>query len=257
MSEVIGLVPAAGRATRIAPLPCSKELYPIGFRPVDGGRSVRAKAACHHLLEKMRFAGIAKAYIVLGKNKWDIPNYFGNGLMLDMNLAYLTLSASAGAPYTLDEAYPFVRHSVIAFGFPDIVFEPDDAFVRLLARQRQSEACVTLGLFPAEQPQKVDMVDVAPDGRIKRIFTKPDTTELSHSWCIGVWTPVFTEFLHAYIAAHKQTAAAISEVSIGEVVQAAIEAGLRVEAISVSETSYLDIGTAEDLVRAVQRYAFC
>jgi hypothetical protein len=32
---------------------------------------------------------------------------------------------------------------------------------------------------------------------------------------------------------------------------------LRVEAISVSETSYLDIGTAEDLVRAVQRYAFC
>ena len=131
MSEVIGLVPAAGRATRIAPLPCSKELYPIGFRPVDGGRSVRAKAACHHLLEKMRFAGIAKAYIVLGKNKWDIPNYFGNGLMLDMNLAYLTLSASSGAPYTLDEAYPFVRHSVIAFGFPDIVFEPDDAFVRL------------------------------------------------------------------------------------------------------------------------------
>ena len=154
MSEVIGLVPAAGRATRIAPLPCSKELYPIGFRPVDGGRSVRAKAACHHLLEKMRFAGIAKAYIVLGKNKWDIPNYFGNGLMLDMNLAYLTLSASSGAPYTLDEAYPFVRHSVIAFGFPDIVFEPDDAFVRLLARQRQSEACVTLGLFPPNSRRK-------------------------------------------------------------------------------------------------------
>ncbi len=34
---------AVGRATRIAHLPCSKELYPIGFRPVDGGRSQRAR----------------------------------------------------------------------------------------------------------------------------------------------------------------------------------------------------------------------
>jgi glucose-1-phosphate thymidylyltransferase len=257
MPEIIGLVPTAGHATRIAPLPCSKELYPIGFRPVDGGGSVRAKVVCHHLLEKMRFAGITKAYIVLGKGKWDIPNYFGNGLIVDMNLAYLTLSLSPGTPYTLDEAYPFVQRSVVAFGFPDILFEPDDAFVRLLGRQMPSKACATLGLFPAEQPQKVDMVDFAPDGRVRQILTKPERTELSHSWCIGVWTPVFTEFLHAYIAAHRQTATVTSELSIGEVIRAAIAAGLRIEAIPVSEKSYLDIGTAEDLVRAVQRYAFC
>ena len=133
MAEVVGLVPAAGRATRF--LPCSKELYPIGFRPVDGGRSVRAKAACHGL-PPQAILGIAKAYIVLGKNKWDIPNYFGNGLMLDVNLAYLTLSASSGAPYTLDEAYPFVRHSVIAFGFPDIVLEPIRAAARPATAKR-------------------------------------------------------------------------------------------------------------------------
>jgi glucose-1-phosphate thymidylyltransferase len=257
MPEVIGLVPTAGQATRIAPLPCSKELYPLGFRPADGGRSVRAKVVGHYLLEKMRFAGITKAYIVLGKGKWDIPNYFGNGLMVDMNLAYLTLISSFGTPYTLDEAYPFVRSSIVAFGFPDILFEPDDAFVQLLAQQLSSNACATLGLFPAEKPQNVDMVDFAPNGRVRRIFTKPRHTELSHSWCIGVWTPVFTEFLHTYISAHRQPAVVTSEVSIGEVIQAAVAAGLLIEAIPLSEKSYLDIGTAEDLVRAVQRYAFC
>jgi len=31
IEEVVGIIPASGRATRIAPLPCSKELYPVGF----------------------------------------------------------------------------------------------------------------------------------------------------------------------------------------------------------------------------------
>ena len=29
--DLIGLIPAAGKATRIAPLPGSKELFPVGF----------------------------------------------------------------------------------------------------------------------------------------------------------------------------------------------------------------------------------
>ena len=52
--EVIGLVPAAGQGTRISPLPCSKELYPVGFRQVDEKGTVQPKVVCHYLLEKMR-----------------------------------------------------------------------------------------------------------------------------------------------------------------------------------------------------------
>jgi glucose-1-phosphate thymidylyltransferase len=257
VQEVVGLLPAAGQAARIAPLPCSKELYPIGFCSVSDGQGRRPKVVAQYLLEKMRLAGIAKIYVILRQGKWDIPTYFGNGGMVDVNLAYLMLGLPFGTPYTLDEAYAFVQRSLIAFGFPDILFEPDDAFVQLLARQSQTKACATLGLFPAEQPQKVDMVDLAPDGRVRQILIKPHHTQLSHSWGIAVWTPVFTEFLHAYIAAHKQTATVTAEVSVGEVIQAAIEAGLHIEAVSVSEKPYLDIGTAEDLLQAVQRYAFC
>jgi len=255
--EVVGLLPAAGQAARVAPLPCSKELYPIGFRSIADSESRRPKVASHYLIEKMRLAGITKVYIVLREGKWDIPTYFGNGLMLDMNLAYLMLSLPFGTPYTLDEAYPFVHRSVVAFGFPDIVFQPDDAFVRLLARQSQSKACAILGLFPTEQPQKVDMVDLGNKGRVRQIVIKPYHTHLSHTWCIALWTPVFTQFLHEYIAAHKKTATTKPEVSVGEVIQKAIESGLQVEAMPVSNKPYLDIGTAEDLVRAIKRYSIC
>ena len=63
--EPVDLLPAAGEATRIDPLPCSKELYPIGFRSVADGQSTRPKVAAHYLLEKMRLAGIAKIYVIL------------------------------------------------------------------------------------------------------------------------------------------------------------------------------------------------
>ena len=99
--EVIGLIPAGGQATRIAPLTCSKELYPIGFRPIEEDLGARPKVVSHYLLEKMRFAGISKAYIVLRPGNWDIPAYFGDGSMLKMRLAYLMLGPPFGVPFTL------------------------------------------------------------------------------------------------------------------------------------------------------------
>jgi glucose-1-phosphate thymidylyltransferase len=50
---VIGLIPAGGQATRIAPLPCSKELFPLGFSSMNSGQGMRPKVVCHYLLEKM------------------------------------------------------------------------------------------------------------------------------------------------------------------------------------------------------------
>ena len=43
------------------------------------------------------------------------------------------------------------------------------------------------------------------------------------------------------------------ELFIGKVIQEAINDGLRVEAIHVSDTPYIDIGTPDDLLRATKR----
>ncbi len=258
--DIVGLIPAAGRATRLSPLPCSKELYPIGFRRVDEDGSLRPKTVCHYLLEKMHMAGIAKAFMVLRDGKWDIPSYFGDGTMLDMQIAYLIMRLPFGVPFTLDQAYPFVHDKIIALGFPDIMFKPDDAFGKLLNRQADTNAEVVLGLFPTDQPQKWDMVDLDGKGRISKIVIKPSKTKLRYAWVIAVWTEIFTHFMHNYLSAIQETrkhgndgnnVSIQRELFVGEVIQAAIDHDLKIEGVLFPEGTCLDIGTSDDLVKAV------
>lgn len=253
MSEVIGLIPAAGCAKRISPLPCSKELYPVGFWRSPSEKEGRPKVVCHYLLEKMRAAGIAKAYIVLRQGKWDIPAYLQDGEIAGMQLAYLMMRLPFGVPYSLDQAYPFVRDAMIAFGFPDILFQSDDAFIELLAKKVASNADIMLGLFPADSPQNVDMVDLHENGRVRQIVIKPRQTQLRFTWGIAVWNPTFTEFMHKQLATLKESMAAKPELSMGHVIEAAVSSDLKVEAVPVSSDPYLDIGTPENLLKAIRK----
>jgi glucose-1-phosphate thymidylyltransferase len=259
---IIGLLPAGGQATRIAPLPLSKELYPIGFQSVASGQSVRPKVVSQYLLERLQQAGITQAYFILRPGKWDIPAYFGDGSALDMHLGYLIMGLPYGVPYTLDQAYPFVQNAIVALGFPDILFWPEAAFSQLLQHQAQTQADVVLGLFPTDQPQKAGMVDFDADGRVHLIIEKPSQTDLRYMWAIAVWNPTFTQFLHDHLIAVDAVKTQIPEperspreLAIGDVIQAGITAGLRVEAEVFATGVYLDIGTPENLVKAVQTYA--
>ena len=262
--KLVGLLPAGGRAKRIAPLPCSKELFPIGFQDLSHDRGLRPKVVSHYLLETMRLAGVTKVYIVLRNGKWDIPSYFGDGKMLDMHLAYLMMGLPFGVPYTLDQAYPFVKDSTVVFGFPDIIFQPDEAYIKLLAKQAESRAEIVLGLFPAHQPHKIDMVELKADGKIRGIQIKPIQTNLRYTWIIAVWTPLFTDFMHEFIIANqrkndpKQDGTGTKEhreFFVGDVIQAAANNGMVIESVVFSDGTYLDIGTPDDLVKAVEKRA--
>jgi glucose-1-phosphate thymidylyltransferase len=255
MRDVIGVIPAGGYAARVSPLPCSKELYPLGLRSTKDGPRSRPKVVSHYLLEKMRTAGITKAYFVLRPGKWDIPAYFGDGTMVDMHLGYLILGLPFGVPFTLDQAYPFVKESTVAFGFPDILFDSADPFGLLLERQGRSGSDVTLGLCPATCPtSQEDRVDVNAAGDVAKIHLNPPESPLEYSWVVAVWMPRFTEFLHRYIHDRK-TAGLETEVSAGHAIDAGIKAGLRVDSTVVSNSPYLDIGTPDGLRMALQRSA--
>ncbi|HEY9761000.1 MAG TPA: sugar phosphate nucleotidyltransferase [Trichocoleus sp.] len=265
-TRLVGLMPAAGQGTRISPLPMSKELFPIGFRSVENGSDLRPKVSCHYLLEKMRWAGVTEAMVILRPGKWDIPAYLGDGSSLGMRLAYLTVHVPFGVPFSLNQAYPFVRDAIVVMGFPDILFQPDDAFAKLLHRLSSSEADVVLGLFPTDQPQKVGLVEFDTAGRVSGIFEKSQLTHLKYMWAIAVWQPSFTEFLHQFVETHLHTLIGnrdpqslkelpvYQETPIGDVIHSAIKAGFKVEAEVFETGHYLDIGTPENLVKAVYHY---
>lgn len=261
--EVVGLIPAGGTATRIAPLPFSKELFPIGFQQMEGRTHPHPKVVCHYLLEKFQKVGITKTYVVLRKGKWDIPAYFGDGKLVNMHLSYLIMREPYGPSFTLDQAYPFLSNKLVAFGFPDIMCSPDHVFKPLLDHQEAVQSDVVLALFPAHDPQIMDMVDIEENGKIRAIFLKPVHTDLHFSWLCGVWTPAFTHFMHEYLQAYrvehslqkrKENNSEQEELSVGAVIEAAIKNGLEVHGVTFPDGSYIDIGTPEGLVKSVKLF---
>src|SRR4028119_778776 len=108
--EIVGLVPAAGLATRLAPLPCSKELLPVGFQSAREGADRRPKPVSQYLLDRMRLAGARKVFFIARPGKWDIADYYGDGSRLGLHLAYLHVGAPWGPPSPTAQARPLIRH---------------------------------------------------------------------------------------------------------------------------------------------------
>ena len=252
---MIGLVPAAGRAHRLGALPCSKEIFPLGFDQDADGTS-RPRPVCGHLLESLARAKVDRALILLRKGKWDIPALLGDGSELGLPLAYLALEPTASVPETLDRAYPFVSRATVALGFPDIIVEPADAYRPLLRRLRRGDAAVVLGLFPTDQSWKADMVEVDASDRVRGIVIKQAETSLRFTWSIAVWGPEFSGYLHDRVAeGGGGESQAGTETYIGDVIQSAIRDGMAVVGERFEDGSFLDVGTPEDLRRATARFA--
>ena len=249
--NIIGVVPMAGRATRLAGLPCSKEIHPVEPRKGGYHAGKQPRVVCEYLFEKMHKAGITRAYVVLREGKWDIPTYLGDGSRAGLHLAYLMMGLPYGTPYSVDQAYPFIHQAIVALGFPDMILGPENIFGKLLEYQRRNDADVALGLFPVDRPEKVDMVELSRDGKAKRIVIKPQSTDLQLTWGVAVWTPVFSRFMHDFLATHEKIAREEPELFMGDIVQAGINEGLSVCGLQVSELPFIDIGTPDDLERAI------
>jgi glucose-1-phosphate thymidylyltransferase len=202
--EIVGIIPAAGTATRLAPLPCSKELFPIGFHSVDNGQGIRPKPVGQYLLEHFRRAGAKRVHIVIRKGKWDIPEYFGDGDALGLAISYLIMNLPHGAPYTVDQAYSFVRDATVVFGFPDILIEPEDAYPRIVEHLESTNADLVLGLFPTDQPHLCDPIAFDEQDHIREILVKPAHSDLRFTWTIAAWIPAFSRFLHERLTSRRK-----------------------------------------------------
>ncbi len=260
--EVVAVIPAAGRSRRLAPLPCSKELLPVGLGPMPGTEGLRPKVVSHYLLEGLRMAGIKKVFFVIRQGKWDIPAYWCDGERLGMSVAYLVIDGSKGPPETIDRAFPFVADKVVAFGFPDIIVRPANVFQQLLKRLARSRADVVLGSFGAHDHRAMDMIEINARSRVVRLELKPKTTDLRDAWVCAVWTPVFTKFLHKLLQRSgdgkskrlfgNKRIDPQGDIPVGAVIREAIRAGVRVEAVRFPAGDYLDIGTPESFALAAR-----
>ena len=252
--DVVGLMPAAGRAVRLGHLPCSKEILPIGVRTSRSGER-RICVLGEFLLDEFARGGIERVYVIVDPAKSDVVEYFGNGERFGLRLDYVSVK-SPSTVFSIDAAYPFVRGSVCALGFPDTLFPPCDPYSRMIATLEQTGADIVLGLFPTEHANMVDMVRCHRSGRVESILVKPAAAPRGYerAWINAVWRPRFGDFLHDNLGPLAQRVHKSRELYIGEVVMAAMEEGMVAYGAAVSDDACLDAGTPENYALALTRF---
>jgi glucose-1-phosphate thymidylyltransferase len=254
--EIIGLIPAGGQATRLGKIPCSKEIYPLYRRKSANEESANIKVISEYLINSYRIAGINNIYFILRKGKWDIPSYYGDGSDLEVNISYLIMNLPYGTPFTLDQAYPFTKDKFIALGYPDIMVEPAEAYIKIKEKISETKADVVLGLFPVDNYLNWDMVEFDSQGKIKNIMIKQDRPDLKYGWTIAIWNPSFWEFMHEYIQNIISRGGdgkvmiegqMFRELYPGDIFIEAIEAGLNIDSVIFEEGRCIDIGDPENI----------
>lgn len=168
--RVVGVIPAAGLATRLQPLDGSKELLPVLGRPV-----------LEHLLERMRLAEPDEIRVVTRPEKHDVIEHSRR----------LGLTVIEGRPPTAAESIALAveglsANDVVLIGFPDTVWDPVDGYPRILPTLELAD--VVLGLFPAtddEQLRRSDVVVLGEDRNVARVEVKPEMPGSRLIWGIA------------------------------------------------------------------------
>jgi glucose-1-phosphate thymidylyltransferase len=159
-----GIIPAAGRGSRIQPLAFSKELLPVGSRILDDTQ--RPCAVSEYLIERMIRGGSDKVCFVIGAGKSDIMEYFG-GQFGTADLVYVVQPQPAGLCDAIFRAHPLIADSEsVCVGLPDTVWFPDNGLAALPNDQ------LAFLLFPVERPEVFDAVVLDEGDHVLEIRVK-------------------------------------------------------------------------------------
>ncbi len=224
-----GIVPAAGRGSRIQPLAFSKELLPVGSR-LDG-ETERPCAVSEYLLERMILGGADKICFVISPGKSDIMEYFGASYG-DAEIAYVIQPDAAGLCDAIFRAHTVIPpgESVVV-GLPDTIWFPEAALRDLPERR------LSFLLFPVDRPELFDAVVLDGNDRVLEIQVKQPGA--ASNWIWGAFKMpggVFTALHELWLARERR------DEFMGTLVNAFLAGGGEAEGVKAGH-AYVDVGT--------------
>ncbi len=237
---MLGIVPAAGAATRLQPLGGSKELLPVGvWRDADGVD--RPRAVAEYLLARMARAGADRVLMVVAPGKTDLIRYFGAGYA-GMAIAYAIQPAPLGLCDALFRALPFLQaEEPVLIGLPDTIWFPEDA---LAAAPRDRVHLVT---FPVAAPEHFDAVAWQGPEIVERVEVKSPGPSDRRVWGAVAMPAAGLLALHRLWQQPGRR-----DQFLGHLLNAWIAAGGRVTADRAG-TEYWDVGTIAGYRAAMAR----
>ncbi|WP_439363596.1 nucleotidyltransferase family protein [Bradyrhizobium sp. DASA03005] len=225
-----GIVPAAGRGSRIQPLAFSKELLPVGSRRDEG--TDRPCAVSEYLLERLILGGADKICFVISPGKSDILEYFGDHYG-SAELAYVVQPEASGLCDAVFRASTVVgRHEDVMVGLPDTVWFPKAAL------QSLPDADLSFLLFPVEHPEFFDAV-VLDGEQVTEIQVKQPNA--ASRWIWGAFKMSAHGFRQLQSLWHARER---GDEYFGTLVNAYLAAGGNGIGVKAGE-SYVDVGTID------------
>ena len=153
---IVGVIPAAGYATRLQPLACSKEVINVGGRPV-----------IDYVIHRMQLAGCSDLRVVTRPEKVDVIEHARRR----------GLAVVLGYPRTSSESFALglnglAPDDIVLLGWPDILWPGEETYVTLGEGVRAGHE-VVLGLFEtADDLSRWDTVAVDGEGRVIGVYPK-------------------------------------------------------------------------------------
>ena len=236
-----GIIPAAGKGSRIQPLAFSKELLPLGGD--YDGVSQRPRAVSDFLVERFITAGAQRICFVISPGKSDIFEYYARDTR-PATLCYAVQPEPAGLCDAIFRALPLidVKESIVV-GLPDTIWFPSDGLNHL------PDSCLSFLLFPVEEPRHFDSVECDHSGRVERIRVKDPAA--SSQWIWGAFKlpgSVLASLHSLWLERGKR------DEYIGTLVNEWIARGG--EAVGVAAgRAYYDVGTMEGYLHAMKNLA--
>jgi glucose-1-phosphate thymidylyltransferase len=234
-----GIIPAAGKGSRIQPLAFSKELLPVGSRIDTAGRE-RPRAVSEYLIERMLLAGVDKFCFIISPGKSDILEYYG-GRIDCADVCYVVQSQPAGLCDAIFRALPLIAPDDSLFvGLPDTVWFPVDGLRRL------SAGTLSFLLFPVCHPELFDAVLADDAGNVRAIQVKQPGASTGWIWGAFGLTGTIYQQLHSLWLQREPR-----DEYLGTLVNEYLNRGGRATAVRAGEV-YVDVGTIDGYREALQ-----
>ena len=232
-----GIIPAAGKGSRIQPLAFSKELLPVGSR-LDGGTE-RPLAVSEYLVERMIRGGASKICFVVSPGKSDILEYYGSKVY-SADVCYTVQTQPSGLCDAIFRTLPFIgADEHVLVGLPDTIWFPEDGFAYL------DDGVLSFLLFPVDKPEYFDAVVTDDTGAVIEIQVKQQAARTRWVWGAFKMPAVVFRELHELWCERDR-----ADEYFGTLVNAWIERGGRAAGVHAGER-YVDVGTVHGYREAV------
>jgi glucose-1-phosphate thymidylyltransferase len=236
----VGIIPAAGLASRLGPLGYPKELLPITYVQGEGGH-LRPLPVIEASLRQLRTAEITRAMVITSERKPELAQYLGGGGAIGLDIAYVQQTRAEGLAAAVALTAPWTKGSASCLLLPDTIVRPLDALKTMRAAFEARGADLVLGVFPTAKPKELGPVRFDAEMRVTEVQDKPAETDLANSWGMAIWGARFSEMI----------VAAAPNANLGLLFHQAAQNGLIVVACWFADGEFHDVGTPKGLAEAL------